>query len=101
MSIVGAAGVETLKGPLAKAQQEAKANKAAANKAPAELKTEQAARRQHEARVAEVEQELKDAIQKCETLVQKTSDQSSELAKALNDAKEGRIESQSARAEIQ
>ena len=100
MSIVGAAEVETLKGALAQAQKEAKANKAAADKAAAELKTEQAARRQHEARVAEVEQELKDAISKCETLEQKTSDQSSELAKALHDAKEARIESRSAREEI-
>nr|XP_020177492.1 tropomyosin alpha-1 chain-like [Aegilops tauschii subsp. strangulata] len=56
---VGAAEVETLKGALATAQQEAEANKAAADKAAAELKTEQTARRQHEARVAEVEQELR------------------------------------------
>ena len=73
MIIVGAAEVETLKGALAQAKKEAEANKAAADKAAAELKTEQAARRQHEARVAEVEQELKDAISKCETLEEKTS----------------------------
>ena len=54
MIIVGAAEVETLKGTLAQAQKEAKANKAAADKAAAELKPEQAARSQHEARVAEV-----------------------------------------------
>ena len=73
MSIVGAAEVETLKGALAQSKKEAKANKAAADKAAAELKTEQDARRQHEARVAEVKQELKDAISKCEGLEQKTS----------------------------
>ena len=50
--------------------------------------------------MAEVEQELKDAIRKCETLEQKTSDQSSKIAKALHDAKEARIESRSAREEI-
>ena len=77
MGIVCAAEVEILKGALAQAQKEAKENKAAADKAAAELETEQAARRQHEARVAEVEQELKDAISKCETLEQKTSAQSS------------------------
>ena len=54
MSIVGAAEVETLKGALAQAQKEAKASKAAADKAVAELKTEQATRRQHEAQMAEV-----------------------------------------------
>nr|XP_020176018.1 hepatoma-derived growth factor-related protein 2-like [Aegilops tauschii subsp. strangulata] len=97
---VGAANVETLKGALAQAQQEAKANKAAADKASAELKTEQAARRQHEARVAKVEHELKDSILKCEGLEEKVLAQSSELAKALQDAKAARVESRSAREEI-
>ena len=100
MGTIGAAEVETLIGALAHAQKEAKANKAAADKAAAELKTEQAACRQHEARVAEVEQELKDAISKCETLEEKTSSQSSKLAKALHDAKEAWSESRSAREEI-
>ena len=54
MSIVGAAEVKTLKGTLAQAKKEAEANKAATDKVAAELKTERAARRQHEARVAEV-----------------------------------------------
>ena len=83
MSAVGAAEVETLKSALAQAKEEAKANKAAADKAAAELKTERDARHQHEDRVAEVEQELKDAIRKCEALEEKTSDQATELAKAL------------------
>ena len=77
MGTVGAAEVETLKGALAQAQKEGNANKAAADKAVAELKTEQAARRQHEARVAEIEQELKDAILKCEGLEEKAAAQSS------------------------
>ena len=59
------AEVETLKSDLAQAKEEARENKAAANKAAVELKTEQVARRQHEERVTEVEQELKDAIGKC------------------------------------
>ena len=74
MIIVGAAEVESLKGALSQAKMEVEANKAAADKAAKELEAEQTARRQHEARVAEVEQELKDAISKCETLEQKTSD---------------------------
>ena len=99
MFTVGAAEVESLKGARAQAK-EAEANKAAADKAAKELEAEQTARRQHEARVAEVKQELKDAIEKCESLEQKTLDQSSELAKALQDAKEAQVESRSAREEI-
>ena len=96
----GAAEVETFKGALSQAKKEAGANKAAADKAAAELEAEQVARRQHEAWVAEVEQELKDAISKCETLEQKTSAQSSDLAKALQDAKEVRSGSRSTHEEI-
>ena len=59
MSAVGAAKVESLKSALAQAKEEARASKAAADKAVAELKTEQVARRQHEERVTEVQQELK------------------------------------------
>ena len=73
MIIVGAAEVETLKGALAQAKKEAEANNAVADKAATELKTEQAAHRQHDARGAEVEQELKDAIGKCEALEENTS----------------------------
>ena len=98
MSIVGVAKVETLKGTLAKAQQEAKANKEAADKVAAELKTKQAARCQPQARVAKVEQELKDAILKC--VEEKTLAQSTELSKALQEAKEARVESRSACEEI-
>lgn len=50
MIIVGAAEVETLKGALAQARKVAEANKAAADKAAAELEAEQTARPQHEAR---------------------------------------------------
>ena len=97
MITAGAAEVETLKGALAQAKEEAKANKAAADKAAAELKAEQVARRQHEERVAEVEQELKDAISKCETLEEKSTTQVAKLTKALNEAKEARTESRGAR----
>ena len=100
MSAVGAAEVETLKSTLAQAKEEAKVNKVAADKAAAELKTEQVARRQHEDRVAVVEQELKDAIGKCEALEEKTTTQVAEHAKALQKAKEARTESRGAREEI-
>ena len=100
MSAVGATEVETLKSTLAQAKEEEKANKAAADIVAAELKTEQVTRRQHEERVAEVEQELKDAIGKCEALEEKTTDQASKLAKAIQEAKEARNESWAAREEI-
>ena len=92
MSAVEATEVDILKSAVAQAKEEAKANKAATNKAAAELKTEQVARRQHEERVAKVEQELKDAIDKCEALEEKTMAQAFELTKALPKAKEARIE---------
>ena len=76
-------------------------SKAAADKAAKELEVEQTTRRRHEARVGEVEQELKDAIAKCESLEQKSSEQASELTKALESAKEARVEAQGARQEIQ
>ena len=47
-----------------------------------------------------MEQELKDAIGKCEALEEKTTDQASKLAKAIQEAKEAWTESRSAREEI-
>jgi chromosome segregation ATPase len=82
-----AAEVETLKSALAQAKEEAKASKAAADKAPADLKSEQVARRQYEERVTEVEQDLKDAAGKCESLEEKNKAQAAELAKALQDSR--------------
>ena len=49
----------------------------------------------------EVKQELKDAIGKCESLERKSSEQNSELAKVLQNAKEARVEAQGAFPEIQ
>ena len=50
--------------------------------------------------MGEVEQELKYAIAKCKSLEQKTSEQASELAKALKSMKEARVEGEGARQEI-
>ena len=47
-----------------------------------------------------MEQELKDAISKCETLEEKTSAQAAELTKVLHEDKEAQTESWSAREEI-
>ena len=49
----------------------------------------------------EVQQDLKDAIGKCESLERKSSEKNSELAKALQSTQEARAEAQSAAREIQ
>ena len=53
---------------------------------------EQATREEHEARVNEVEQELQDAVKKCESLERNIADQESELAKAHQSAHNARVE---------
>ena len=85
---VGAATkVETLKKALAEAQERAA--------------KEQAAREKHEAGVGEVQQELQDAVKKCESLERKNADQESELAKARQSAQDAGVEAQGALQEIQ
>ena len=75
-------------------------SQAAADKAAADLKAEQVARRRYEERVATVEQELKDTAGKCDALEEKNKAQAADLAKALQGAKEARTESRAAREEI-
>ena len=76
-------------------------SKTAAGKVAKDLEEEKSTRRRHEARVGEIEHELKDAITECESLEQKSSKQASELAKALESMKEARVEAQGTRQEIQ
>ena len=79
MIFVGAdTEVETLKKALAEAKKKAA--------------KEQAAREKHEARVCEVQQELQDAVKKCESLEHDIADQETELAKARQSAQEARVE---------
>ena len=66
---------------------------AAAEKAAADLKDEQATRRQFEERVSKIEQELNEATRKCELLEEGNKVKATELAKALQDAQEARSES--------
>ena len=79
----GAAEVETLKGELAWAKVQARVSNAAAHKAAADLKAEQATRRQFEGRISVVEQEFKDAARKCESLERENKAKATELDKAL------------------
>nr|XP_020153135.1 ATP synthase subunit b-like [Aegilops tauschii subsp. strangulata] len=95
-----AAEVETLMGALSQAQEQARVSEAATDKAAADLKAEQATRRQYEERVTEVEQELEDATRKCEALEKESKAQAAELSKALQEAREARTKSRVAREEI-
>ena len=69
--------METLKKALAEAKKKAA--------------KEQAAREKHEARVDEVQQELQDAVKKCESLGRNIADQETELAKARQSAQDARV----------
>ena len=75
-------------------------NKAAANKADEDLKSEQVVHRRYEERVTEVEQALKDATSRCKSLGEKEKSQATDLAKALQEAEEGRAKSRAAHEEI-
>ncbi|KAM3411689.1 hypothetical protein ACQJBY_003390 [Aegilops geniculata] len=72
--------VASLKAELLHAKKEVAKQKAAAEQAATELTLVKTKRENHEARVAEVQQELKDAITKCEDLEQKNKYHTIELA---------------------
>ena len=57
---------------------------------------QQAARKKLEARVKEVQQELQDAVKKCEILENDASSQKAELSKARQSAETARNEAQTA-----
>ena len=61
---------------------------------------EQAARKKLKARVNEVQQEVQDAVRKCETLERDASAQETELAKARQSAETAWSEAQGALREI-
>ena len=75
---------------------EVKALKKAVTEAEKRAAKEQATRENHEARVIEVQQELQEAIKKCETLEQSIIDQESELTKAHQSGHDARAEAQGA-----
>ena len=74
---------------------------AAAEKAPTELKAEQAARRQCEERISTMALELKDATDRCELLEKDNQTKTVDLDKALEEAREARSASRAAQKEIQ
>ena len=100
ISADGVAAVEILRAGLAWAKEQAWISNAAAEKASAELKAEQAARRQYEERISMMALELKDAASRCEFLEKDNKARMADLDTALQEAKEARSESRVAREEI-
>ena len=100
MTAYGAAAVEILRAELARAKEQARIGNAAAEKASAELKAEQAARRQWEEIISTMARELKDATSRCQFLEKDNKAKTADLDKALREAKEARSESRAAREEI-
>ena len=69
-----------------------KAKEAAADRAAAELKTVKTITEKHHARVAEVQQELKDAVTKCEDLELKSKGQGTKMFSMKLKIQEARTE---------
>ena len=83
------------------ATTEVEALKKALVEAKEKATKEQAAREKHEARLDEVQQELQDAVKKCESLERDVSAKETELAKARQSAQDARVEAQGTLQEIQ
>ena len=75
--------VEAVKNALAQAKEQARLSQAAADKAAADLEADKFTPRKYEERVKEVEQELQDAANKCDTLEEKNKAQADDLTKSL------------------
>ena len=83
------------------ATTEVEALKKALGEAEGKAVKEQAARKKLKARVNEVQQEIHDAVNKCETLEHDVSAKEAELSKARQSAETARNEAQGALQEIQ
>ena len=92
MNVAITAEVKNLKAEPKKAKQDAAERKAVAERAAVELSTVKTVSDKHEARVAEVQQELKDAITKCEDPEQKNKGQATELSSMKLELTEARTE---------
>ena len=100
MAADGAAAVEILRAELARAKEQTRSSNAAAEKASAELKAEQAARRQDEEKISTMALELKKAASRCGLLEKKNEAKTAELDKALREAREAWSESRATHEEI-
>ena len=100
MNADGAAAMEALRAELARAKKQARFSNAAAEKASAELKAEQAARRQDQEKMSTMAHELENAASRCKLLEKENEAKTAELDKAVREAREARSESRAAREEI-
>ena len=75
---------------------EVEALKKVVAKAEKKAAVEQALHEKHEARVIEAEQELQEAVKKCETLEQSLTEKESELTRAHQAARDAQGETQGA-----
>ena len=100
MSADGAAAVEALRAELARAKEKAWRSDATAEKASADLRAEQATRRQSEEKISAMALELKNTASRCEFLEKENEAKMAEIDKALREAREARYESRAAREEI-
>ena len=96
----GAAAVEALRAELARAKEQARRSDAAAEKASADLRAEQVARRQSEEKISALALELKNIASRCEFLEKENKAKMAELDKVVREASEARSESRAAREEI-
>ena len=92
--------METLRGELARAKEQARRSDAAALKAAEELKAEQAAHRQSEDKIASMALELQNAASRYELLERESQTKAADLKKALEAAKETRSKIRAAREEL-
>ena len=100
MNADGAAAVEALRAELARAKEQTRFSNAAAEKASADLKAEQAARRQDKEAMSTMARELENAASRSKLLEKENEAKTAELDKALREAREKRFESRAAREEI-
>ena len=82
MNADGAAAVEALRAELARVKEQARFSDAAAEKASAELKAEQATRRQDK-KMSTMAHELENAASRCKLLEKENEAKTAELDKAL------------------
>ena len=90
MNADGAAAVEALRAELARAKEQARFSNAAAGKAWGGLAAAEAARRQEVAKISMMAVELKNAARRCLLLEKENEAKTSEVGKALREAREAR-----------
>ena len=92
--------MEALRAELARAKERAWFSDAAAERASAELKAEQATRRQGEEKVSTMTLALENAAGRCKFLEKENKALTAELDKAQQEAREARSESRALREEV-